>query len=257
MDDPVQTNDFIKKIIDERIKDIIGIAITTGDRLTLTKGKSKYVYLFSLFLIMGPFHFLKNVVINLLHKLKKMGYKLKICSDPTLLGYSQKLGITAFKIKTPNSISFRNKIYELKPDIIIHQSQNIIKKELLQIPSIGVINRHNALLPKNRGRLTPFWVLYHREKETGVSIHFVKEGIDTGDIIVQEKIKIVHNETFNTLVNKNYQIALKAMIKALDLIESGSYVLIPNDDSKSTYNSVPTFMDALNYRINSLLKPKK
>jgi methionyl-tRNA formyltransferase len=45
---------------------------------------------------------------------------------------------------------------------------------------IGVINRHNALLPKNRGRLTPFWVLYKGEKETGVSIHFIDEGIDSG-----------------------------------------------------------------------------
>jgi len=57
----------------------------------------------------------------------------------------------------------------------------------LNIPKIGVLNRHNALLPKNRGRLTPFWVLYKGETETGVSIHFVTEDLDAGDIIVQKK----------------------------------------------------------------------
>lgn len=70
-------------------------------------------------------------------------------------------------------------------DLIINQNQNILKKELLSIPKIGVINRHNALLPKNMGRLTPFWVLYKGEKVSGVSIHFVTEELNAGDIIVQ------------------------------------------------------------------------
>ena len=52
MDDPVQTKQFIRRIIDARDKDIVGIAVPKGNRLTLSKGKSKYEYLFSLFLIM-------------------------------------------------------------------------------------------------------------------------------------------------------------------------------------------------------------
>ena len=84
-------------------------------------------------------------------------------------------GIKTFEIENPNSKKFLNEPRKLDPDIIINQSQSIIKEGLLQVPKIGVINRHNALLPKNRGRLTPFWVLYKGEKETGVSIHFVDE----------------------------------------------------------------------------------
>src|SRR6056297_3998910 len=60
--------------------------------------------------------------------------------------------------------------------------------------------RSGDLLPKNRGRLTPFWVLYKGEKETGVSIHFVTEGIDAGEIIVQKKFPITSKDTFNTIV---------------------------------------------------------
>jgi methionyl-tRNA formyltransferase len=112
-----------------------------------------------------------------------------------------------------------------------------------------VINRHNALLPKNRGRLTPFWVLYKGEKETGVSIHFIDEGIDTGEIIVQKKYKVRNNDTFNSLVKRNYEIAGKAMLEALDILESGNYSLIPNDDGCATYNTTPDMKHAWEFRI--------
>lgn len=71
MDDPVQTKDFIKKIIDGRGNDIIGLAVSNGDRLTLRKGKSKYEYVISLLLIMGIFNFSRNALISIIHKIRK------------------------------------------------------------------------------------------------------------------------------------------------------------------------------------------
>jgi methionyl-tRNA formyltransferase len=254
MDDPVQTKDFIKKIIDARSNDIVGLAVPKGDRLTLSKDKSKYTYIFSLLLIMGVFQFSKNAFISIWHKLRKLMHKFGLSADPTILGYAHQKGIPVFSIKTPNSKAFREQVASLKPDIIINQSQNIIKRELLDIPSIGILNRHNALLPKNRGRLTPFWVVYKKEQETGVSIHFVNEGIDAGAIIVQEKYAVSRKDTFNTLVKKNYQIAPVAMLKAINLLESGYDNFITNDDSMATYNTTPSFMEALKYRIQIVLR---
>lgn len=252
MDDPIQTNDFIKQIIDGRSSDIVGVAISKGDRLTLSKGKSKFAYVFSLFLIMGPYHFLKNSFMSVVHKVKKILSKLGLLKDPTILGYAKRMGIQAYNIGSPNSKFFLDLLSELKPDIIINQSQSIIKKELLSIPTIGVLNRHNALLPLNRGRLTPFWVLFKKETETGVSIHFLDEGIDSGPIVVQESYKIEPRDTFNTVVKRNYQIAPKAMLKAIDLLEQGFKDFIPNDDSKATYNSTPTLRGAWTYRLRRL-----
>jgi methionyl-tRNA formyltransferase len=254
MDDPIQTKAFIKSLIDARPEDIIGLAVPKGDRLTLAKGKSKFAYILSLLLIMGLLHFSKNAFISLLHKLQKRLHRIGLASDPSILGYAHKKGIPVFDIKTPNSKVFRAQLELLKPDVVINQSQSIIKKELLGIPSIGVINRHNALLPKNRGRLTPFWVLYKNEIETGVSIHFVEEGIDSGAIIVQEKYTVLPNDTFNTIVKRNYQIAPKAMLKALDLLEKGFSNFLPNDDKLATYNSTPTLREALKYRFGRYLK---
>ena len=182
----------------------------------------------------------------------KLSKKLLFISSPLVIDYAQGKGIKTFEVENPNSKEFLNVLRELNPDVIINQSQSIIKEGLLQVPKIGVINRHNALLPKNRGRLTPFWVLYKGEKETGVSIHFIDEGIDTGEIIVQKKYKVRNNDTFNSLVKRNYEIAGKAMLEALDILESGNYSLIPNDDGCATYNTTPDMRHAWEFRIRRL-----
>lgn len=248
MDDPVQTKAFIKHIIDHRQKFIAGLAVTKGDRLTIGKKRFKITYLLSLLLIMGLPSFLKNSWITLTFKIKKKLSQVGITKNPSITEYAKNKGIPVFSIQTLNNSSFREKLKNLNVDIIINQSQNILKKELLEIPKIGIINRHNALLPKNRGRLSPFWVLYNEEKETGVSIHFVEKSLDSGDIIVQEKFKVSPDETFTSLVKKNYALAPKAMLKALDKLEKGNYKLIHNDDTKATYNTIPTFKEALTFR---------
>jgi len=253
MDDPVQTRSFIKYIIDHKKDKIIGLAVSKGGRLTIGK-RSKVVYLISLLLIMGLPAFLKNAYITITDKFKKKLSKYGFTKDPSILAYANSLGISTWSIRTPNSKKFQEELKVLAPDIIINQSQSIIKKALLDIPKIGVINRHNALLPKNRGRLTPFWVLYKQEPETGVSIHFVDEGIDAGDIIVQKKFSISPKDTFQSVVKKNYEIAPLAMVEALDILEKDNYDLLPNDDNLATYNSVPTLKEAWQYFLKKLKK---
>jgi len=254
MDDPLYTNDFIKEIIENRKEDIVQyVYVAKGDRLTIGKKRSKIEYLISLFLIMGPIYYFKNVFKTVNHKMKKKFSNYKICKDPTVYTWAKDLGIKVKKITNPNNKKFCEYLTQLKPDIIINQSQSIIKKRLLSIPKIGMLNRHNALLPKNRGRLTPFWVIYKREKETGVSIHFVEEGIDSGDIIVQKKFAVTPKDTFNTIVKKNYKIAGKAILEALDLLESGNYESVPNDNKNATYNTIPSLKQACKYRSKRIL----
>jgi methionyl-tRNA formyltransferase len=254
MDDPLYTNRFIKQIIDARHNDIEGfVYVSKGNRMTIGKDKSKAAYLFSLLLIMGPFYFLSNSLITILHKIKiKLSPKISFISSPLVIDYAKGKKIKAFEIENPNSKESLNILSELNPDVIINQSQSIIGKELLKIPTIVVINRHNALLPKNRGRLTPFWVLYKGEKKTGVSIHFVEEGIDSGDIIVQEKYDVNRKDTFGSLVKKNYKIAPRAMQKALDKLEKGEKDFIPNNDELATYNTTPDLRHAVEYRIRRI-----
>ncbi|MFX1588006.1 MAG: methionyl-tRNA formyltransferase [Promethearchaeota archaeon] len=253
MEDPVYTNPFIKEILVKRKKDIIGLAVSKGSRFTLGKKRSKILYLFSLFLIMGLYHFIKYSSIIIFFKFKILLAETfcKIHS-PSIITFADNLKIPVYRVSTVNNKQFLKELREIKPDLIINQTQNILTKDFLSIPPLGVINRHNSLLPKDRGRLSPFWVLYKKEKETGVSIHFVSEGIDQGDIIIQEKFEITKQDNFNTLVKKNYKIAPSLMIKALDLLASGRYQVIKNDDVEASYNSIPTLGEALRYRLNRM-----
>jgi len=249
MDDPLYTNSFIKHIIDEKQDELVAyVHVSRGNRLTTGKSSSRLRYLFSLFLIMGPVYFFRNSFIYISHRLKKKLSSWGLVEDPTVLGYAREKGIKALKTEDPNSKEFCRKLEGLKPDVIVNQSQAVIKKGLLEVPKIGVINRHNALLPKNRGRLSPFWALYKGEKETGVSIHFVEEELDSGDIIVQKRFDVSQDETFNSLVNRSYGHAKEAIVEALDKLESGDYELMDNNDEEATYNSLPTVGEAWEYR---------
>ena len=83
-----------------------------------------------------------------------------------------------------------------------------------------------------------FWVLKNDEKNTGVSVFFVDEGIDSGPIIVQERVKIT-NQTHRELIIETKKIGMKLILKAIQKINSNDFTLITNDDSKKTYFSFP------------------
>ena len=249
MEDPLYTIGFFEDILKSRHSDITGITIAKGGRLKIGKNRSKAGYLFSLLLIMGPTFYTRNVVKTLSFKFrKKLSDTLPAVKDPGLKTLAEKHGSPVDFTENPNSEEYLDKLREIGPDVIINQSQFIIKKPLLEIPRIGVLNRHNALLPKNRGRLTPFWVLYKGENETGVSIHFVDEGIDSGPIVVQKRFPVSGKDTFKSVVERNYELASAAMLEALDLLENGHSDFIENNDNEATYNTVPTLKEAFDYR---------
>lgn len=255
MEDPVFTQPFIQEIIEKRATDIVGVAVSKGNRLTLGKNRSKSAYLLSLFLIMGFLHFVKHAGKTLIFKARMWFSKYtRIIKSPSVLTFAAARGIPIFRVRTVNDPAFLDQLRSLQPDVIINQAQNILKSDILNIPRIGIINRHNALLPRNRGRLSPFWVAYRNEHETGVSIHFVTKALDAGDIIVQERFAVSSDDDFNSIAEKNYEIAPKAMLKALEMLESGDFELIPNDDEKATYNTTPTLKEAAQYRLDRIWK---
>lgn len=146
--------------------------------------------------------------------------------------------------KTINNPESLTKISYYKPDLLISIAGNqIFKKKLIELAPKGCLNLHTALLPKYRGLMPSFWVLKNNEKETGVSVFFVDEGIDSGPILVQKQIPIHNKMTQTELIKKSKRIGMDALIEAIELIQSGNYKLIFNDDSQKSYYSFPTKQD--------------
>ena len=141
-------------------------------------------------------------------------------------------------------------IHSYKPDLLVSILGNqIFKKPLLELAPKGCINLHTALLPKYRGLMPTFWVMKNNEKYTGVSVFFVDEGIDSGPIIVQEKLEI-GSSTQQSLIIKTKRIGMELILKSIDLIHNNKVAIIPNDASKKTYYSFPTRKDVLEFRKN-------
>lgn len=147
-----------------------------------------------------------------------------------------------------NSEKNINKLYEVAPDLLISILGNqIFKKSILELAPKGCINLHTALLPKYRGLMPSFWVLKNNEEFTGVSVFFVDEGIDSGPIIVQQKVKI-DNKTQQQLIRETKQIGMDLILKAINLIEKNKVQLIDNPDSEMSYYSFPTSKDVKEFK---------
>ena len=132
MDDPIYTNDFIKKIIDARKKDIVGLAVSKGTRLKISKKKSKFNYLISLLLIMGPATFIKNSFTVVRFKIKKnLSKYIPIINSPSITRYASQNGIETYITETVNDENFLISLEKKRPDIIINQTQDFLKKNFL------------------------------------------------------------------------------------------------------------------------------
>jgi len=149
-----------------------------------------------------------------------------------------------------NSEESLNKIKEYKPDLLISIAGNqIFKKELINLAPMGCLNLHTSLLPKYRGLMPTFWVLKNKEAYTGVSVFFVDEGIDSGPIVIQKKIKI-NNMSQQELIKVSKKIGIEAIKDSIKMIMNDSVELIANDDNEKTYFSFPTRKDVKEFKNN-------
>jgi methionyl-tRNA formyltransferase len=116
----------------------------------------------------------------------------------------------------------------------------IIAPEILQLPAKGFINFHYGLLPQCRGPQPILRHLLNNDKEAGITIHKVDDGIDTGEIIVQEKVSIENNDTYGTLQSKLAFLAAKQAANLLKILSFGTVIPgIQQDESKAAYYQMP------------------
>ena len=126
-------------------------------------------------------------------------------------------------LKVRNNIEFLDEIKNLKPDVIcVVAYGKILPKELLDIPRLGCINVHGSLLPQYRGAAPIQWAVLNGDKETGITTMYMDVGMDTGDMILKEKVEIGENETTGELWDRLSKIGANLLVKTLKQIEDGT-----------------------------------
>ncbi|WP_459820029.1 formyltransferase family protein [Campylobacter concisus] len=122
-------------------------------------------------------------------------------------------------------------IRSLSPDIIFCFGwSNLIKKDLLGLPKMGVVGYHPALLPKNRGRHPLIWALALGLNDSGSTFFFMTEGADDGDILSQEKVEILYEDDAKSLYDKVSNIALRQIETFLPKLQNNSFETIKQNN---------------------------
>lgn len=139
--------------------------------------------------------------------------------DPYLKKQAELLGIPFLVFQNVNSNEVIGQLSTYNVDINVSMSFNqILRKAIIDSAKMGFVNCHAGLLPYYRGRNVLNWALINGEKEFGVTVHFVDEGIDTGDIILQQKMDILDNDDYGTLLEKAYVLCADTLCKALCML---------------------------------------
>ena len=122
------------------------------------------------------------------------------------------------------------------PDIaVVVAYGKILPKEILEYPKYGCVNLHASLLPKFRGASPIQWAIVCGEDVTGVSTMYMDEGMDTGDVILTETIKISEDDTAESLFDKLSKIGSRVLCNTLTSIENGTAVATKQDENSATY----------------------
>lgn len=125
----------------------------------------------------------------------------------------------------------------LKPDLCVTAAfGQILSQEILDIPPLGNINVHASLLPKHRGAAPIAYAIMGGDKEAGVTTMFMDAGIDTGDMLLQEKTEIGESETCGELTARLSGIGAELLIRTLKELEAGTLTRFAQDEAEMTYD---------------------
>lgn len=167
---------------------------------------------------------------------KKVGRENKIIYSPI-----KKVGIEhTVLVLQPNSIKDAvEEIRVLQPDLIITCAYGqILSSELLKVPRLGCINVHASLLPKYRGGAPIHRAIMDGATETGITIMYMSEGMDEGDIISQKRIAIEPTDTASSLHNKLSILGRDLLLETLPSIIAGTNSRTKQDSSEASYGFV-------------------
>lgn len=141
------------------------------------------------------------------------------------------------KLKNPEAIGW---VKDLQPELLVLAFvTDFVPKEMIQLSTSGGINFHPSLLPKYRGGSAINWTIICGETETGVTIHQIDDGVDTGPIILQEKVTIDPDDTVKSLYfEKLYPLGIKMVAESARMIREGKAKPVPQDVSQASYQPI-------------------
>ncbi len=199
----------------------------------------------------GPVDFLRLCRRFLVAKLADRMNRLTPVTRPfSAQDVARRHGIPRYQPAKVNAAAFLETMrQEMQPELIVSiAASQIFGKALLAIPPLGCINLHSAPLPKYQGMMPNFWTLVHGEPKAAVTVHYMAEKLDAGDIILQRDVEIRPEDSLHDLMVRSKQVGIAAIDEAVGLLEAGNAPRRRMDLSQASYFSFPTRADARRLR---------
>lgn len=128
-----------------------------------------------------------------------------------------------------------HELRDLRPDLMVVCSYpRLLRAHILSIPPKGVLNVHTAMLPTGRGMHPLNWALIRDEPRMGVTVHYMDEGMDSGDVVAQRSIPVGIEDDVNTMKDRLTTIGAELLVKAVRQVANDCVVRIPQDHSQAT-----------------------
>ena len=129
----------------------------------------------------------------------------------------------------------------MKTDLIVSVScPQIFRRPLIDLPPRRCLNMHGARLPNYRGIAPSFWMMANGESRAAVTVFFVNENIDAGDVVEVAEFDIGPDETLDAFIVRSKEIACDLLLRAIDKVETGDPATTPLDKDKGSYFGFPT-----------------
>ncbi len=174
-------------------------------------------------------------IVGVVTRIDKPAGRGRNVAAPPVKAVALQLGLPLYQPKRVREPMFIDALRKLSPDVIVVAAYGqILPKEVLTLPKYGCINIHASLLPAYRGAAPINWAIIRGDKETGITIMQMDEGMDTGAILMQESRPIGPRDTSGTLTETLSELGASLITKSLPLLEAGTLKPAAQDESKAT-----------------------
>ena len=180
---------------------------------------------------------------------RALGGKVREGEGMSVQQLAARLGVPCRSTEQLHGDEVLGYLKSLDLELIVSFSAPIVFKEcLLTLPRHGCINLHCSLLPLYAGLLPSFWVLYHQERQTGATVHYMDTRIDNGGILGQEIVTIEPGSTMLDVIRKTKQVGGDLMVRVVQEIASGTASVRENREDKGSYFGWPTIEQMRQFR---------
>ncbi len=180
-------------------------------------------------------HAAGHEIAGVVTRIDKPAGRGKVMTSPPVKLAAGEMGLAVFQPRRVREPEFIGLLRGINPDVIVVAAYGqILPEEILALPKFGCVNIHASLLPAYRGAAPINWAIIRGEQETGDTIMQMDAGMDTGAILMQERVPIGPHDTAGALTEKLSALGAKLITRALPLIASGKLTPVPQDGSKAT-----------------------